>query len=155
MPIVKTAAAMLYDHLQRAGVHIHEYCARPLHSKVAVADDEWATVGSSNLDPLSLSLNLEANLIIRDRPFNRHLRERLEDLIANSCKEITAERLPARNMFHLVRSFFVFHFLRRYPAWAGWLPAHVPKVVVPQVDASQTASSLDRMPHVTETPEAP
>ena len=41
-------------------------------------DDEWATVGSSNLDPLSLSLNLEANVIIRDRGFNQHLHERLE-----------------------------------------------------------------------------
>ncbi|MBC8055345.1 MAG: cardiolipin synthase ClsB, partial [Rhizobiales bacterium] len=61
MPIVKTAAALLYDHLQRDGVKIHEYCKRPLHGKVAVVDDDWSTVGSSNLDPLSLSLNLEAN----------------------------------------------------------------------------------------------
>ena len=55
---------MLYDHLLRAGVQIYEYCERPLHGKVAVIDDDWATVGSSNLDPLSLSLNLEANVMI-------------------------------------------------------------------------------------------
>jgi len=155
MRIVKTAAAMLYDHLQRAGVQIYEYCARPLHSKVALADDEWATVGSSNLDPLSLSLNLEANVVIRDRSFNHRLRERLEDLIANSCKEITPERLPTRTVLHVLRSFLVFHFLRRYPAWAGWLPAHVPKVVVAQPDASQAAGSPAGMAHVTETPETP
>jgi cardiolipin synthase len=54
-------------------VRIYEYCERPLHGKVAVMDDEWATVGSSNLDPLSLSLNLEANVIIRDRAFNARM----------------------------------------------------------------------------------
>jgi len=120
-----------------------------------VSDDEWATVGSSNLDPLSLSLNLEANIIIRDRTFNQHLRERLEDLMANSCKEITAERLPSRNVLHIVRSFLVFHFLRRYPAWAGWLPAHAPKVVLPRPDGNPIGASLSAMAHVTETPEAP
>ena len=43
-------------------------------------DDHWATVGSSNLDPLSLSLNLEANLIIHDRQFNQTLRDNLQGL---------------------------------------------------------------------------
>lgn len=131
MPWVQTAAAMLYDHLQRAGVEIHEYCKRPLHGKVALVDDEWATVGSSNLDPLSLSLNLEANVIIRDPAFNSHLRERLEHLICHHCTQITAERLPPRSAFHPVRSFFVFHFLRHFPAWARWFPAHVPVLVTP------------------------
>jgi hypothetical protein len=55
---------------------------------VALVDEEWTTVGSSNLDPLSLSLNLEANVIIRDRGFNRVLSESLERLMAHSCKRI-------------------------------------------------------------------
>jgi len=152
MPIVKMAAALLYDHLQRAGVEIHEYCKRPLHGKVAVADDEWSTVGSSNLDPLSLSLNLEANVVIRDRAFNQHLRERLEYLMEHACTQVTADRLPRRNPWHIVRSFFVFHFLRRYPAWAGWLPAHVPRVVVPKADPEEASiANLAGMTHATET----
>ena len=69
---------MLYHHLLHAGVRIYEYCERPLHGKVALVDDEWSTVGSSNLDPLSLSLNLEANVVIRDRDFNQVLSERLD-----------------------------------------------------------------------------
>jgi cardiolipin synthase len=69
MAFVKTAAEMLYHHLLRSGVRIYEYCARPLHGKVALMDDDWATVGSSNLDPLSLALNLEANVVIRDARF--------------------------------------------------------------------------------------
>ncbi|WP_240357254.1 phospholipase D-like domain-containing protein [Pseudomonas hygromyciniae] len=48
-----------------------QYCQRPLHGKVALVDEGWSTVGSSNLDPLSLALNLEANVLIRDRGFNQ------------------------------------------------------------------------------------
>ncbi|HYW55531.1 MAG TPA: cardiolipin synthase ClsB [Polaromonas sp.] len=128
MPIVKTAASLLYHHLLDAGVRVYEYCERPLHGKVAVFDDELATVGSSNLDPLSLALNLEANVIIKDRAFNQHLSERLEHLMANSCKQIGHEDLPQAGRWHTVRNFFLFHLLRRYPAWGGWLPAHAPHI---------------------------
>lgn len=128
MPIVKTAASLLYHHLLSSGVRIYEYCERPLHGKVAISDDEWSTVGSSNLDPLSLSLNLEANVIIRDRQFNQHLSERLDHLMRHSCKQIAAKDLRESNWWRVVRSFFVFHLLRRYPSWLGWLPAHVPRL---------------------------
>jgi cardiolipin synthase len=128
MPIVRMAASMLYYDLLRAGVRIYEYRDRPLHGKVALVDDEWATVGSSNLDPLSLSLNLEANVIIRDRGFNRQLSDALERLMAYSCARIEAKDLKESSAWRRVRGFFVFHFLRRYPAWAGWLPAHAPRL---------------------------
>lgn len=129
MAIVKTAAAMLYQHLLGAGVRIYEYCERPLHGKVALMDDEWATVGSSNLDPLSLSLNLEANVIIRDRAFNQHLHERLEHLVRHSCRQILREDLGELRGWVLVRSFLVYHFTRRYPSWVSWLPRHVPRLL--------------------------
>ena len=128
MPIVKVAASMLYHHLLHAGVHIHEYCQRPLHGKVAVVDDRWSTVGSSNLDPLSLSLNLEANVIVRDATFAEQLRERLEQLMQNHCKRVEAADLDEWSGWRLVRSFFVFHLLRWYPSWAGWLPRHAPRL---------------------------
>jgi len=128
MAIVQTAAAMLYYHLLRGGVKIYEYCDRPLHGKVAVVDDEWATVGSSNLDPLSLALNLEANVLIHDRDFNRQLSDKLQRLIDHSCKRIEARDLNESTLWRQVRSFFLFHVLRRYPAWAGRLPAHAPRL---------------------------
>jgi cardiolipin synthase len=117
---------MLYYHLLRAGVRIYEYHERPLHGKVALVDDQWATVGSSNLDPLSLSLNLEANVMILDRGFNQQLSTVLQRLMAHSCKQIEAEDLKESSVWRQVRSFFVFHFLRRFPSWAGWFPAHAP-----------------------------
>jgi cardiolipin synthase len=128
MPIVQTAAGLLYSHLLKAGVRIFEYCERPLHGKVALVDDEWATVGSSNLDPLSLALNLEANVMIRDRGFNRQLDASLQRLLRHSCKEIKAANLRESGLGRALRGFLLFHILRRYPAWIGWLPAHAPKV---------------------------
>jgi cardiolipin synthase len=130
MPIVKTAAALLYEHLQAAGVRIHEYCLRPLHGKVAVVDDDWATVGSSNLDPLSLSLNLEANVVLRDTAFAARLRGRLEHLIADECKQVAPapRRRPFWRWWVQLRTAVVFHFLRRFPGWVSWLPRHVPEL---------------------------
>ncbi len=128
MPIVRIAARMLYEHLLRAGVRIHEYCERPLHGKVAVVDDEWATVGSSNLDPLSLSLNLEANLMLRDRAFAVELRERLERLMAEHCKAMEPGIARNSGLWRFVPTFVVFHVLRRFPKWATWLPAHEPRL---------------------------
>ncbi len=128
MLVAKLAARMTYDYLLRAGVQIHEYCQRPLHGKVALVDEDWSTVGSSNLDPLSLSLNLEANVLIRDRAFNQHLYERLEDLSQNHCKAMDAKLLPRGRIWHMTVGFLVFHFLRHFPAIAGWLPAHKPRL---------------------------
>ncbi|MCU7248895.1 cardiolipin synthase ClsB [Pseudomonas koreensis] len=128
MLVAKLAARMTYDYLLKAGVRIYEYCDRPLHGKVALVDDEWSTVGSSNLDPLSLALNLEANVLIRDRTFNRQLFQRLEDLSLNHCKAMDPASAPRGRIWHMTVGFLVFHFLRHFPAMAGWLPAHKPRL---------------------------
>ncbi len=125
---MKFGAHLLYHYLVKGGVQIYEYRRRPLHGKVALADDHWATVGSSNLDPLSLSLNLEANLIIHDRVFNQTLRDNLNGLIARDCQRIDKTMLPKRNWWRLGVSVMAFHFLRHFPAWVGWLPAHTPRL---------------------------
>jgi cardiolipin synthase len=126
--LAKLAARMLYDYLLKDGVVIHEYCQRPLHGKVALVDDEWSTVGSSNLDPLSLSLNLEANVLIRDRGFNQHLYERLEVLSKNHCQTMPENRKPRLWLWRLTVGFLVFHVMRHFPALTGWLPAHKPRL---------------------------
>lgn len=132
MPIVIVGARLLYHYLVKGGVQIYEYRRRPLHGKVAVMDDHWATVGSSNLDPLSLSLNLEANLIIHDREFNHTLRENLNTIIEKDCVRVDESMVPKRTWWNLTKSVVVFHFLRHFPALVGWLPAHTPKLA--QVD---------------------
>jgi cardiolipin synthase len=122
MAIVRIGARLLYHSLVKDGVHVHEYCKRPLHGKVAVVDGEWATVGSSNLDPLSLSLNLEANLLIRDPGFAAVLRQRLQRLMDHECCEMSHDALPKRTMWRYVTSALAFHLLRHFPSWADVLP---------------------------------
>ncbi|WP_284620342.1 cardiolipin synthase ClsB [Aquabacterium humicola] len=82
------AAQVLYGELLDAGVRVFEYTPAFLHAKVAVVDDDWATVGSSNIDPLSLLLNLEANVIIRDLHFTGELALRFESAVLAS-REVT------------------------------------------------------------------
>lgn len=71
------ATLALYDELLSAGIEIHEYHASYLHAKVAVVDGQWATVGSSNIEPFSLWLAREANLMVRDAKFAGALRASL------------------------------------------------------------------------------
>lgn len=145
MPIVQTAAAMLYDHLLSGGVRIFEYIERPLHAKVAVVDDEWSTVGSSNLDPLSLSLNLEANVMIRDQGFNQILSANLQRLMAAHCRKVVANELHESSLWRKIRSFVLFHVLRRYPSWAGRLPTHTPRLEpLRPVASGENSGGLDK-----------
>ena len=81
------AAQVLYQELLAAGVRVFEYTPAFLHAKVAVIDDDWATVGSSNIDPLSLLLNLEANVIVRDADFCATLAQRIESAFGE-CREV-------------------------------------------------------------------
>ncbi|MBB1073894.1 cardiolipin synthase ClsB [Rhodoferax sp. 4810] len=68
----------LYGDLLAGGVEIYEYQSSFLHAKVAVVDGRWATVGSSNIDPLSLLLAREANVVVSDPVFAKLLTDQLE-----------------------------------------------------------------------------
>lgn len=129
-PIALRAARTLYPHLVEAGVCIHEYCQRPFHGKVAWVDDDWATVGSSNLDPLSLSLNLEANVFVRSAAFNHSLRDRIGTLLEHHCRAVDPASVPKRTFWQRLMRPLLFHCLRRFPRWAGLLPAHTPRVAL-------------------------
>ncbi|MBC2732558.1 cardiolipin synthase ClsB [Thiobacillus sp.] len=83
-PFFQSAARALYRDLLAAGVNIYEYQASELHAKVAVVDGHWATVGSSNIDPFSLLLAREANIVVDDAGFARDLRQRLQQAIGQS-----------------------------------------------------------------------
>jgi cardiolipin synthase len=91
------ASRPVFGALLRAGVEIHEYAPSFLHAKVAVIDGRWATVGSSNLDPLSLLLAREANVVVEDHGFADRLRERLVSAMQNEGQRMDAaayERRP-------------------------------------------------------------
>ena len=150
MPIVRVGARLLYNYLLKGGVEVYEYLTRPLHGKVAVMDDHWATVGSSNLDPLSLSLNLEANVLIHDRNFNQKLYENLTRLITEECRQVDETMVPKRTWWNLTKSVLAFHFLRHFPALVGWLPAHTPRLsqvkppVQPEIETQDRVETTDK-----------
>ena len=98
--IAGLAARAVYDEMHARGVHIYEYMPAFLHAKMALVDDDWATVGSSNIDPLSLLLNLEANVVVRDARFTQALAQHFEVAFAAS-EEVQGP--PAR------------------AGWRGWL----------------------------------
>jgi len=83
------ATQALYPSLLNHGIRIFEYRLSFLHAKVAVIDDAWATVGSSNIDPFSLLLAREANVIVRDAGFATELRTRVERAMTRGATELS------------------------------------------------------------------
>ncbi len=79
-------AHSFYPKLLDCGVKVVEYRKTQLHAKVAVIDDDWSTVGSSNCDGLSLFLNQEANVVVRDAAFARSMREHIQRGIADGVE---------------------------------------------------------------------
>jgi len=90
------ASRPVYGALLKAGITIHEYSASFLHAKVAVFDGRTATVGSSNLDPLSLLVAREANILVDDEEFAGRLRSRLLRAIADHGREMDPQQYESR-----------------------------------------------------------
>lgn len=90
------ASRALYRQLLDAGIEIHEYRRSFLHAKVAVVDHGWATVGSSNIDPISFLLAREANVVVMDGDFGAQLRQSLERAMSEGARLLRREdwRLP-------------------------------------------------------------
>lgn len=95
--LLRYATQALYATALQAGIRIFEYEKSFMHAKVAVIDGHWATVGSSNIDPFSLLLAKEANVVMRDDNFGGQLRSSLLAAITHGARELPLEeqtRLP-------------------------------------------------------------
>ncbi len=112
-PLLQLASRALYGPLLDAGVQIFEFTAGFLHAKVAVCDQRWATVGSSNIDPFSLLLAREANVVVDDLAFTAELRGALRELMNQGAKPVPSaqwhsrpmlEKLPILAAYLLVRT---------------------------------------------------
>ncbi len=102
----------VHHRLLAAGIEIHEYAPSALHAKVAVVDGRWATVGSTNLDPLSLLLAREANVVTTDPGFARQLRDRLDELMRTQGVALQLESLRQRPWHERVRDRIAFAVMR-------------------------------------------
>ena len=110
------AARPVYGVLLAAGVEIHEYTASFLHAKVAVVDPDsdrpWATVGSSNLDPLSLLLAREANVVVAEKTFAQQLHQRLDKAIVQQSVPVLGEAYTRRPWHQRLRDRLAFGLMR-------------------------------------------
>ena len=97
------ASHALYGALLEAGIEIYEYRKSFMHAKVAAIDGHWATVGSSNIDPFSLMLAREANVVVEDRRFAAELRERLRGDIERGARVVAKTRWLAQPLWRRIR----------------------------------------------------
>jgi len=91
------ASRALYGQLLAAGVAIQEYHRSFLHAKVAVVDGQWATVGSSNIDPYSFLMAREANVFVRDPVFASGLRAELAKMIEEGSRPVPRQDWAQRS----------------------------------------------------------
>lgn len=98
-PLQHYATLALYDELLRAGIEIYEYTQSYLHAKVAVVDQHWVTVGSSNIDPFSLWLAREANLVVQDSVLAEELRASLQREIQVGAQRVTQLDWQRRSVY--------------------------------------------------------
>lgn len=138
--IARFSATLLYDFLQKYGIRIYEYTKRHFHGKLALVDEDWTTVGSSNLDPLSLWFNLEANIIVRDETFNHTLYKQLDELMRNDCREVESSSPQQKHISHRLASAFGLQCTRRFPQLARLFPLRSPRMQRLKTSAATTTA---------------
>lgn len=106
--LLNQATHALYGNFLDAGINIHQYHPSMMHSKVAVIDQHWATVGSLNLDPISLLLAQEANVIVEDQEFAAQLRNDLLHSINVNTRQVEMNTWKHKNL------------LQRAMIWVGY-----------------------------------
>jgi cardiolipin synthase len=111
-PLLHYATQALYGNLLAAGIRIVEYRRSFLHAKVAVIDGRWATVGSSNIDPFSLLLAREANVVVRNQAFAGRLRHSLAEAILHGGKEVGPADLDRRPLAARIANWLAYAMLR-------------------------------------------
>ena len=118
------ASRALYGALLDARVQIFEYTKSFLHAKVAVVDGRWATVGSSNIDPFSLLLAREANVVVEDRKFAKELRESLLQLVVDGARPVARARWRRQPLHQRVRIWIAYGVARFFIGWFGYGGKH-------------------------------
>lgn len=123
-PLLRFATQTLYAAGLKTGIRIFEYERSFMHAKVAVIDGEWATVGSSNIDPFSLLLAKEANLVVRDRRFAGELHASLLAAMAEGSREMLAEDLRRQSWYSRLLRWLSYGIVRLLVGIAGYGDRH-------------------------------
>ncbi len=135
-PLLRYATQTLYGEAMQAGIRVFEYEKSFMHAKVAVIDGEWATVGSSNIDPFSLLLAKEANLVVRDHRFAGQLHASLCAAMAGGAREMAPADLSGQAWHRRLTSWLAYGLVRVMVGLAGYGHRHWEKTT-DQPPASQ------------------
>ena len=114
------ASRALYGMLLGAGIEIYSYHKSFLHAKVAVIDGRWATVGSSNIDPFSLMLAREANVVAIDADFAGKLRNSLLQAISDGSQQIMADHWNRQPYYQRFLAWMSYGMVRALMGMAGY-----------------------------------
>ena len=123
-PLLRYATQTMYAAALDQGIRIFEYEKSFMHAKVAVVDAEWATVGSSNIDPFSLLLAKEANVIVRDAHFAGELRASVLAAMAGGAREMSVERFSGQPLHVRLLRWLSYGLVRLMVGIAGYGPKH-------------------------------
>ncbi len=86
-----------YGEMLAAGVRIFQFQGAMVHAKTSTIDGRWSTVGTANIDRLSMTGNYEINVEFIDAAFAAEM-ERIFATDLTNCVELTAERWEARGV---------------------------------------------------------
>jgi cardiolipin synthase len=114
------ASRALYRYFLDAGVEIYEYHRSFLHAKVAVVDRRWATVGSSNIDPMSLLLAREANVMIDDAGFACDLRASLAEAMELGAERVLPQSWQHQTLTVRILTWICYEFVRFMTGWSSY-----------------------------------
>jgi cardiolipin synthase len=123
-PMLRFATQAMYSLALEQGMRIFEYEKSFMHAKVAVIDGEWATVGSSNIDPFSLLLAKEANLVIRDPKFAGELRSSILDAMQAGARETRLADLSSLPWHSHFLRWLSYGLVRALVGLTGYGPKH-------------------------------
>lgn len=118
------ATHAFYSVFLKSGIAIFEYRKSYMHCKVAVIDSNWATVGSSNIDPFSMLLAREANIVVQDTDFASELRTEIRQSIQQEAIQIDAQEWLQSHTFKRFLSWLVYGAVRGFLGLIGYSKEH-------------------------------
>lgn len=118
------ATHAFYTVFLKSGINIFEYHKSYMHCKVAVIDGNWATIGSSNIDPFSMLLAREANIVVHDSAFASELRDEIKQSIQQQSVQVSAQEWLQKNTLKRAMSWLIYGAVKAVLGVIGYSNEH-------------------------------
>jgi cardiolipin synthase len=112
MPFLFYAEKYFYPFFHQNGITIYEWQDSVMHAKAMLVDDDWVTIGSYNVNPVSHYLSIELNAVIKNRTFSNEFKDHLEKIKRDSCREIKPSDPHSRSRISKIRNSLVYYFFK-------------------------------------------